>query len=66
MTAGLPVEPALAFDLPVGHHRHKLLELVSGKVRADPAQTPGYVFAHCFLTESVDFFEGGVRESVLV
>ncbi len=65
-TARLPDQPALTFNLPVGHYRNELLEFVFRKIGAGPLQTPSYVFAHYFLTERMNFGQAGVAEDVLV
>jgi hypothetical protein len=49
-----------------GHSRDELLEVVLGKIGADLAETPSDVFAHCFLTERVNFGQAGFAEDVLV
>jgi hypothetical protein len=49
----LPRRASLALHLARGHDRHQPLELVERKMGADLPETPGYVFANCFLTERV-------------
>jgi hypothetical protein len=49
----LPHRPPLTFHLARGHHSDQPLELVLGTIGANLPETPSYVFANCFLTESV-------------
>ena len=50
----LPEQSALVFDLSPRHLAHQPLEVLIRKVGAYPPQTPGYLFANCFLSEGVE------------
>ena len=62
----LPDRTTLALYLTRGHNRDELSEIGLREIGADVAETPGYVFANCFLAERVDLGQSGLVEDVLV
>ena len=61
----LPRRASLALHLTRGHQRNQVPEFVRREIGADMAETPGYVFAHCYFTKRMDLGKARAADSVL-